>query len=241
MRAPSTWNPAPPSILSYRNTVSVLSSTTSTGTRRGSTSQVGAGPISGAYTAGMIGRERRPDARLALDPDAAAEQLGELAAERQAQARALHAPLERAVDLGELLEDALLVLGGDPDAGVGDRERDRVLVRAVPRRDAHLAALGELQRVGDEVAQDLRDLRLVGVAAAADPPAPRTPARPTCSTSSGRSMPRSAPNRLPTSNSMGRITIFPASTLARSSRSFTSSASASAALRMKSTCRSCSA
>ena len=59
-------------------------------------------------------------------------------------------------------------------------------------------------------------------------------------TSSGRSMPRSAPNSRPASNSIGRITILPASILARSSRSFTSSPSASAALRMKVTCRSCS-
>ena len=36
-------------------------------------------------------------------------------------------------------------------------------------------------------------------------------------------MPRSAPNRFATSNSTGRTTVLPASTLARSSRSFTSS------------------
>ena len=41
--------------------------------------------------------------------------------------------------------------------------------------------------------------------------------------SSGRSMPRRAPNRVATSNSRGRMTTLPASTLARSSRSLTSS------------------
>ena len=44
-------------------------------------------------------------------------------------------------------------------------------------------------------------------------------------TSSGRSMPRNELNRLVTSNSTGRIEILPASTLARSSRSSTSSES----------------
>ena len=53
-------------------------------------------------------------------------------------------------------------------------------------------------------------------------------------------MPRSAPKRFAISNSVGRTTILPASTLARSSRSLTSSVRSSAALRMNATWRSCS-
>jgi hypothetical protein len=40
--------------------------------------------------------------------------------------------LQRVVDLGELLEDALLVFGIDPDAGIGDAERDRLPI--LPQR-----------------------------------------------------------------------------------------------------------
>ena len=78
-------------------------------------------------------------------------------------------PLTRAcsgaLDLDELLEDPLLVRARDADAGVSDRERDLVSGRLHRRRDPDLAALGELQRVRDEVAQDLRHLRLVGAKA----------------------------------------------------------------------------
>ena len=59
-------------------------------------------------------------------------------------------------------------------------------------------------------------------------------------TSRGRSIPRSAPKSPVTSKSVGRTTILPASTLARSSRSPTSSDRSCAALRMNSTCRTCS-
>jgi hypothetical protein len=54
-------------------------------------------------------------------------------------------------------------------------------------------------------------------------------------TSNGLSMPRSAPNRCSMSNSVGWTTILPASTLARSRRSLTSSDKPSAALRMNDT------
>jgi hypothetical protein len=71
------------------------------------------------------------------------------------------APLQVGVDLRVLLEDARLVLRRDADAGVGDREDHRVAA-PLPGRDPHLPLLRVLQRIGDEVAQDLRDLRLVG-------------------------------------------------------------------------------
>ena len=59
-------------------------------------------------------------------------------------------------------------------------------------------------------------------------------------TSSGRSMPRSAPKRFSTVNSTGRMTILPASIFAVSSRSLTSSNRSSAARRMKPICVACS-
>ena len=56
------------------------------------------------------------------------------------------------------------MLGRDADAGVGDGEGDEVLV-VDARPHPHLAARRELERVGDEVAQDLRDPLVVGVEA----------------------------------------------------------------------------
>ncbi len=106
--------------------------------------------------------ERGADPRGALQRDAAAEQRGEPPHQRQAEPGAAHAALHRVLELAELLEDALLVLGRDADAGVGHRERDRV-VAGRPRAHPDLAALGELERVREQVAQDLRDLALVGV------------------------------------------------------------------------------
>ena len=119
----------------------------------------------------------------------------------------LHPPLQRVLDLRELLEDPLLVLGARCRCRCR-RTENTTRVAVVRRRAAHpdLAPLGELQRVGDEVAQDLRDLALVGVQRRQVRAAPRTPGSPTRSTSSGRSMPRSAPNRFSTSNSAGRTT-----------------------------------
>jgi len=71
--------------------------------------------------------------------------------------------LERVLHLGELLEYPLLVLGGNADAGVRDVEAHRVFLGPEGRRHPHLAALRELQGIGDEVAEDLRHLALVGV------------------------------------------------------------------------------
>ena len=63
-------------------------------------------------------RERRADADGALDGDGAAEQVREAARDGQAEAGAGVAARRAAVDLTELLEDELLVLAADADAGV---------------------------------------------------------------------------------------------------------------------------
>ena len=138
------------------------------------------------------------------------------------------------VDLGELLEDPLLVLGGDADAGVGAprrrpcrRRRRRGAATRTSPRSVNLSALEmKLRRICDTLPSSVcsggrpsgssktqRDRVARPAAAAACRAARRTGPRP--------------------SNSAGRTSILPASTLARSSRSLTSSDRSSAALRMK--------
>ena len=65
-------------------------------------------------------------------------------------------------NLAELFENQFQVVGGDAQAGVGDAELDGVLGRQADRADGDGAGLGEFQRVRDEVAQDLRQFRLIG-------------------------------------------------------------------------------
>src|SRR6185312_13144190 len=98
--------------------------------------------------------EGRPASRRAHQLDPAAEQRGERARQTQSETAAVHAPLQAAVDLRELLEDALLIRGRDADAGVPDIEAHRVSDLDA-RRHADLAALGELDGVRQQVAQNL--------------------------------------------------------------------------------------
>src|SRR5689334_20952722 len=106
-------------------------------------------------------RENGARAERTRQRELAAEELGQLARERQSQSGARGAPLERALELGELLEDALLVLGSNADAGIGDHEGDPT-VGLTRRRDPDLTLFGELERVRDEVPEDLGQLALVG-------------------------------------------------------------------------------
>ena len=99
--------------------------------------------------------------------DLAAEELRELAADREAQARAAVLAAGRAVGLLERLEDDLLLVRRDADAGVAHREGDHplgalellVLRRPARRRrrdgDGDVAGVGELERVGEQVLDDL--------------------------------------------------------------------------------------
>src|SRR5713226_1792723 len=88
-------------------------------------------------TTGSTHRQREgeggPAARLALDPDPASMQLDELLRQGQAQARAFLLARLVAPHLAELLEDGGLVLGGDPDPGVGDGDLDRAVPPAGPQ------------------------------------------------------------------------------------------------------------
>src|SRR5258706_172586 len=99
--------------------------------------------------------------------DLAAQQAGDLAANGQTQTRAAVTPAGAPVGLLERLEDALLLLRSDTDAGIADGERDDrpSMVECFPilaptfghyghaEDDAPL--LGKLESVGEEVADDL--------------------------------------------------------------------------------------
>ena len=162
------------------------------------------------------GRERRSVAELRSSPRRARRAVRRAAARAAARARPLHSPSAGVSTWTELLEDALLSVGGDADARCRRRERDsRRSVIGTTRRP-HLAALRELERVRDEVAQDLRDLASSVCSVGTSAGSSKTSATGRF-TSSGRSMPRSAPKSSPTSNSAGRTIVLPASTFARSS------------------------
>ena len=113
-------------------------------------------------------------------------------------------------------------------------EKDRVGIRGRGGPDAHLASFGEFERVRDEVAQDLRNLAFVGVQSRGRSAA-SSKISATASPTSKR--PQHAAQRaeqtLRGELDRRRPPILPASTLARSSRSLTSSVRLSAALRMK--------
>src|SRR5438094_342144 len=99
--------------------------------------------------------------------DLAAEEAGDLAADRQTEPRAAVASCGRAVGLLEGLEDQSQLVLGHADAGVGDGEGDDVvgvLQGVVHEADAgrgagdaqrHPPSLGELEGVGQQVAEDL--------------------------------------------------------------------------------------
>ena len=115
------------------------------------------------------------------------------------------------------LEDPRLVLGGDADAGVGDRDHEAAALDLRP--DAHRARVGELDRVADQVHQHLGDPALVAAAGAADRPArrPRAPAASRPPAPRSRSPPRA---RARASSSRPATSVsWPASILDRSSTS----------------------
>jgi hypothetical protein len=107
--------------------------------------------------------ERGSASELALHGDVASEQLRQLPGEGEAEPGPLEPPLQGVLDLPELAEDPLLVLGSDADPGVRHREHHAASSSATGGRHADLAPLRELERVGDEVAEDLRDLGLVRI------------------------------------------------------------------------------
>jgi len=109
-----------------------------------------------------------------VHPDLAAEQPGDLPADGEAQPRAAVLPARPGVGLLERLEDHLQLVVGDADARVGDRERQHPAGAAEHRvvggpaagggldPHQHLALFGELERVRQQVPQDLLEPLRVG-------------------------------------------------------------------------------
>jgi hypothetical protein len=112
-------------------------------------------------------RERAAFTRRADEPNLAAEQLRQLAADRQPKSRAAVLARRRAVGLLERLENDLLLVGGNADARIGDGERDDMLgrgkvfvverpaARRAPDAERHGALVRELERVRQQVFDDL--------------------------------------------------------------------------------------
>src|SRR5205823_11162715 len=95
---------------------------------------------------------------LALDPDLAPHEAGEHPRDRQAQTGAAVPAGGGAVDLRIRREDLRALLLRQPDAGIGDLEAEQhARTEGVQshRLDDDLAGVGELDRVADQVEQDL--------------------------------------------------------------------------------------
>ena len=93
-----------------------------------------------------------------LDPDATAHKANQLATNRQSQAGTAESPSRRSVRLREGVEDQLLLIFGNPDTRVGNREVQCHLALACGVQlylDTDLSPFGELDGIADEVHQDL--------------------------------------------------------------------------------------
>ncbi len=102
--------------------------------------------------------ERAARAGLAVDDDLSVHELGQALHDGEPEARAAVEARGRDVALRERLEDHRLALRRDADAAVGDGELDRGVRSAVRDRagaDDHLTPLGELERVAEQIGQDL--------------------------------------------------------------------------------------
>src|SRR5207244_13231748 len=115
-----------------------------------------------------------PLPRRRADADLAAEEACDLPADREPEPRAAVASARRPVRLLEGLEDDAQLLLRDPDPRVDDREADDGLGgrEALAREadvvagdadlESHGALVGELDRVREQVLQDLLESLLVG-------------------------------------------------------------------------------
>src|SRR5436190_846473 len=105
-------------------------------------------------------RENRALAGFARDANLPAMQFDEPARQREAQSRAFLLARVLAAHLAELLEHRLMIGGGDADAGVLDGDFD--VVAGDPRANVDTPAIRrELDRVGQQIEQDLLQLPLV--------------------------------------------------------------------------------
>src|SRR6185369_2017437 len=105
-------------------------------------------------------RERRALAHRAVDGQVAAHGPREPAGEREPEPDALLPQVAR-VELLEQLEDALARVRGNARPRVADADADGVGARDVGEDD-DLAAVGELERVREQVLEDDPQLRAFG-------------------------------------------------------------------------------
>src|SRR5262245_2488626 len=108
---------------------------------------------------GNLHLERRALAYGRLDPDATTMHLDDLLGDGEAQTCASLGLSKRAVDLMELFEDVRLLHGRNAGTRVDHSDVEVPVYRF--RRDTHLAGVGELDRVTDEVEQHLGQALLV--------------------------------------------------------------------------------
>src|SRR5215510_11405909 len=106
-------------------------------------------------------RERRAMSDLTRHPDLAAMQLDELPRQGQPQSGTFDLLVGRP-DLSKLLEHCLLILRGDSDTRIPHRHFNAPVNRHRPDIDPP-GLRRELDRVGQQVEQDLADLPLVGL------------------------------------------------------------------------------
>ncbi len=101
-------------------------------------------------------REHAALAHFACNGDAAAQQAREFTRNRQAEAAAAVLATRRSIGLLERFENHLELVGGNADAGIAHVDTQHVVVR---RRDRQrdLAMRRELDRIRQQIAQDLRD------------------------------------------------------------------------------------
>ena len=123
----------------------------------------------------MLGQKQGKSAAaswLAFDLQASAQQARNLARNRQAQACAAVFAIGRAIDLLKRFKNKLLFFARNADAGVAHFKRQSAQTRVgcqifVGRRQSHqhrdAAAFGELERVREQVFQDLLQALHIGV------------------------------------------------------------------------------
>src|SRR5262249_44559605 len=106
-------------------------------------------------------REGRTCPKRTLHPDPPAMEFHELPTQGEPQARALDL-LRSGPHLAKLFEDLLLVLGGNTNPGISDRN----LHQSILGHGAHInpsTLRCELDRIREEVQYDLPDLPFIGL------------------------------------------------------------------------------
>jgi hypothetical protein len=110
---------------------------------------------------GYFDVERTPLPKATFQPNTATMQLGKALGQSESQPSPLVMPRCRAIHLLELVKDTFLVYFGNADTGVRDAEANNLTRCRSPHR-YQTTFRGELDRVGQQVVQDLLDLASIG-------------------------------------------------------------------------------